>query len=85
MVFYPILIGEMAKREIAKKDVAKRIGVCDKAFSNKLCGKTPFTWPEVCKIRKDFFPDLSPDELFATAAEVAATQSSARKNPASLL
>lgn len=69
MVFYPVLIGEMAKREIQKKTIAKSIGVCDKAFNNKLNGKTPFTWPEVKIIRRKFFPDISVDVLFATAAD----------------
>lgn len=69
MVYYPILIGEMAKREIQKKSLAQCIGVCDKALRNKLDGKSPFTWPEVKKIRHSFFPDIAPDELFATAKE----------------
>ena len=64
MVYYPILIGEMAKREIQKKALAQGIGVC-----NKLDGKAPFTWPEVKKIRHSFFPDIAPDDLFATAEE----------------
>lgn len=67
MVYYPVLVGEMAKREIKKKMIARSIGVCDKAFNNKLNGKTPFTWPEVRMIRLQFFPDISPDILFAEA------------------
>jgi len=69
MVYYPNLIGEMAKREIQKKEMAQCIGVCDRALRNKLDGKAPFTWPEVRKIRQKFFPDISPDDLFATAEE----------------
>lgn len=49
VVYYPTLIGEMAKREIQKKALAQCIGVCDKALRNKLDGKAPFTWPEVKK------------------------------------
>lgn len=67
MVIYPVLIGEMAKREIKKKDISKSIGICDKALNNKLKGKTPFTWPEVCIIRHKFFPDIVLDELFKRA------------------
>lgn len=70
MVYYPVLVSEMAKREIAKKEVAQSIGVCGRAFSNKLNGKAPFTWPEVRKIQEDFFPDISLDKLFATANEI---------------
>ena len=70
MVYYPVLVGEMAKREIQKKTVAKSIGVCDKAFKNKLSGKSSFTWPEVKSIRNEFFPDIQVDVLFQTADEI---------------
>ena len=69
MIAYPNLVGEMAKRGIKKKEVAKSISVCDKALNNKLQGKTPFTWPEVQTIRREFFPDIPPDELFASDKE----------------
>lgn len=64
MVRYPVLAGEIAKRGIKKKVIAESIGVCDKSLRNKLNGKIPFTWPEVKTIRRQFFPDMSPDYLF---------------------
>ncbi len=67
MVCYPVLVGEIAKREVQKKEIAESIGVCYKAFNNKLNGKTPFTWPEVCTINEQFFPDIEKDVLFARA------------------
>lgn len=67
MVYYPVLVGEMAKREVQKKEVAESIGICYRAFNNKLNGKTPFTWPEVCAISCKFFPDIDKDTLFARA------------------
>lgn len=67
MVYYPVLVGEMAKRDVPKKKVAESIEVCYRAFTNKLNGKTPFTWPEVCIINRKFFPDLDKDTLFARA------------------
>lgn len=70
MVRFPNLIGEMAKREISKKTVANSIGVCNKALQNRLVGKVPFTWEEVKKIHRDFFPDILPDDLFATSEEI---------------
>lgn len=70
MVRYPILIGEMAKRQIQKKALARTIGVCDKSLINKLNGRVPFTWPEVKTIRREYFPDIPTDELFATAEEI---------------
>lgn len=70
MVLYPVLIGEMAKRGIKKITVAQSLGMCDKALRNRLNGKTKFTWPEVKTIRRRFFPDMTADELFATADEI---------------
>ena len=65
MIYYPTLAGEIAKRGIKKKAIAESIGVCSKSLNNKLSGRVPFTWPEVSKIRKQFFPDMDPDTLFA--------------------
>lgn len=67
MVAYPTLAGEIAKRGLKKKDIAESIGICDRAFSNKLNGRVPFTWPEVSAIRAQFFPDMAPDDLFRRA------------------
>lgn len=61
---YPNLIGEIAKRGIKKKAIAQCLGICDKALKNKTDGRTPFTWPEVCKIQKEFFPDINKERLF---------------------
>ena len=69
MVRYPVLIGEMAKRKIPKKEVAKRIGVCYKTLCNKMEGKSPFSWPEVCTINKEFFPDIEKDTLFSCLSD----------------
>lgn len=70
MVLYPVLAGEIAKRGIKKTAIAESIGVSDKAFRNKMNGTSTFTWPEVKKINHQFFPDLTPDELFSEADEV---------------
>lgn len=67
MVAYPTLAGEIARRGLKKKDIAKSIGICDRALCNKLNGKVPFTWPEVSEIRARFFPDLASDDLFRRA------------------
>ncbi len=67
MAAYPNLVGEIAKRGIKKKSIAESIGVCDKSLSNKLNGKSPFTWPEVVTIKERFFPDMTPERLFATS------------------
>lgn len=66
MVYYPVLVGEIARRGIKKKVIAESIGVSGHALANKLNGRAPFTWPEVRAINLKFFPDMSPEELFAT-------------------
>ncbi len=38
MVYYPILVGEMAKRKISRKPLAQAISVCKKALRNKIDG-----------------------------------------------
>lgn len=64
MIAYPALIGEIAKRSIAKKDIAASIGVAPRTLYKKLRGITPFTWPEAVQIRDCFFSDMSVEELF---------------------
>ena len=66
---YPVLSGEIAKRGIKKKDIASSIGVCGKALSNKLVGRSEFTWSQIEKIRANFFPDMTPEQLLARDAE----------------
>lgn len=80
MVYYPVLITEIAKREIQKKSLAACIGVCYKTFANKMKGKAPFTWPEAQKIQSEFFPDIQIEELFATADEIQMERRKKREN-----
>ncbi len=68
MVFYPALAAEIARRGIKKKAIADALGICNRSLNNKLSGRVSFTWDEVKKIRGQFFPDMSPDELFDTTA-----------------
>ena len=66
-VVYPELAAEIAKRGVRKKDIAKCVRISDRALSNKLQGRTAFTWDEVSKIRDTFFPDVQKDTLFKVA------------------
>lgn len=62
--YFPILEAEISKSGIRKKDLANAIGLCPKALSNKLTGKTEFCLSEV-EIICSFFPDITPFELFS--------------------
>lgn len=63
-VIYPNLIAEIARRGIKKNAIAKHLGICAKSLNNKLCGKSSFTWYEVCEISHQFFPDVPQEFLF---------------------
>lgn len=61
---YPVLDMGLYEKRISRATVASRIGVTARTFSNKMNGKSPFTWNEVQTIRKEFFPDVPIEELF---------------------
>lgn len=68
-LIYPVLIAEIAKKGIKKKAIANKLGISNKAFYNKLNGKTPFTWPEAITICHSFFPEMTPEVLFAEGSK----------------
>lgn len=61
---YMNLKAEMTRYNIRIKDVASSVGITERALRNKLNGVTEFSWKQVCKIQKQFFPDISKDYLF---------------------
>ena len=67
MIAYPTLIGEIAKRELKKKEIAKRLGMCEKTLRGRLTGQREFTWPEAMALCRGFFPDMTPEELLRPA------------------
>lgn len=66
MPYFPTLSGEIARRGIKKKAIAEALDICNRSLNNKLNGRVPFTWDEVKRMRSQFFPDMTPDELFRT-------------------
>ena len=64
MPYFPTLSGEIARRGIKKKAIADALNICNRSLNNKMNGRVPFTWDEVKLIRSQFFPDMSPDDLF---------------------
>lgn len=63
---YNILDTKIYERGIKKNAISKKLKITPRAFSNKISGKAPFTWEQVCMIQENFFPDISKDELFQT-------------------
>ena len=66
MAVYPTLTKEIGNRGIKMKAIASAANISERTLYNKIHGIRPFTWPEVKAIWKQFFPDLSVDELFDT-------------------
>lgn len=58
------LLTEMKKRGVSKKEIKNILGCSDGTISDKLSGEIEFTVPEVIKIRRELFSDLSIDYLF---------------------
>lgn len=63
---YIFLTGKIAERGIKKNAIATKLGISTKALSNKLSGRTEFTWGQTVRLQKTFFPDIDKDTLFAT-------------------
>lgn len=64
---YPKMEEKMATRGIKKKTMASRLGISERCLYNKMKGKTPFTWKEVEVLQKDFFPDMTKEEIMSRA------------------
>lgn len=60
---YPEKEAKIATRGIKKKTMASRLGISERCLYNKMKGKTPFTWKEVEVLQKDFFPDMTKEEI----------------------
>lgn len=64
-VEYPELIAGMAKRQITRTAVAKKLGITPRTLYAKLSGETDFTLSEASAIQASFFPDTKMEALFA--------------------
>lgn len=61
--FYPNLEAEIARRGIKKKDMADKLNLTQKTFSNKLIGKTDFWLKEMFCILS-MLPGTTAEQLF---------------------
>lgn len=61
---YENLISLIERRGVRKSTLAQSIGITTRALSNKLAGKSDFTWSQVCEIQGRFFPDVPREVLF---------------------
>lgn len=63
--YYPILEAKIAENGIAKKDIAKKLGITSRSLSCKLSGSVDFWWKEVIAISQ-IFPETETFSLFST-------------------
>lgn len=71
-VEYPELIAGMAKMQLTRTAVAKRLGITPRTLYAKLSGETDFTLSEANAIQSTFFPDTKMEVLFARSDHVSA-------------
>lgn len=66
---FPNIRAEMARKNLTMSDIAKGLKVNKRTLGNKLSGKTEFTWSEICRIKKSFFPTCSVEYLFSNECQ----------------
>lgn len=59
-----MLEAKIAENGIAKKDIAKELGITPRSLSFKLSGNVDFWWKEIIAISK-LFPEIEPFTLFS--------------------
>lgn len=60
---YPKMESKIVTRGIKKKVIASRLGITERCLYNKMNGRTSFTWREVEILQKDFFPDMTKEQI----------------------
>ena len=68
-MYYPNLLGEMAKRKVKQKDLATVIGKEEQTISKKMNGSAIFTLDEARKISEYLKTELTIEELFKQEEE----------------
>lgn len=61
---YRAILSEIKKRKLKHKDIQEYLGVTKAMLSRKLHGRSGIRLDEAVKIRDNFFPDMTIDELF---------------------
>lgn len=59
------LIAEMARNNISNNDIAECLQVGEKTVRNYLSGRSKIPWEKALKIKRDLFPELDMEYLFA--------------------
>lgn len=65
---YPNLEAEMARAKLTNADCASLIGISEKSYSNKRCGRSEFSLGEIKTLQQKLFPTCSLEYLFSENA-----------------
>ena len=63
---YQNLKAEIVRRNYTQKEIAELLDMGSRNLSFKLAGNVPFTVPEIKKLQRELFPDVSLDYLCET-------------------
>ena len=63
MVVYPVIVCQARRRGINLADIAACMGISVEALHDKLCGRTPLFYRELCAVHVEFFPDVDLETL----------------------
>ncbi len=58
------LRAEMVRKNITVKDVARVLGLGNRATRDRIAGRVQFSVDEALAVRNEFFPELDIDYLF---------------------
>lgn len=62
--YYPVLEREIILRDLTKKEMRKFLNLEQSSFVLKLNGMRRFSLDEAIQLQKNFFPDVSINQLF---------------------
>lgn len=68
---YENLKQAMAAKKVTSKQLSELLGIAEKTVSNKIHGKTDWSYAEVTKLKQFVFPEYDTDWLFSFNENIA--------------
>ncbi len=66
MNYYPEFERQLKERNITRRRVSEFLGLSPYGLYKKLAGEAPLSLAEAIRVRDEFFPDKSIEDLFRT-------------------
>lgn len=64
---FRVLEGKLREKSITREKLATQLGLSVATVSSKMNGRSAFTLPEACEIRRLLQTELTIEDLFATS------------------